>query len=136
MTKPNRPFRFREMWVHHDSFIPLVKEVWSTNISGPPSFVLCQKLKNLRSRLKVWNWQVFGNLNLKIQAATDRVTRIQQSFDDGVTTDLLNEEMDASSELDSLLFQREVLLREQSRVKWLKEGDRNSAFFQFSFKEA
>ena len=134
VTTPNRPFRFREMWVHHDCFIPLVKEVWSINISGPPSFVLCQKLKNLRSRLKVWNWQVFGNLNLKIQTATDRVTRIQRSFDDGVTTDLLNEEIDASSELDNLLFQREVLLREQSRVKWLKEGDRNSAFFHSVLK--
>ena len=134
MIKPNHPFYFREIWVHHDSFIPLLKEVWSNNISGSPSFVLCQTLKNLRSRLKVWNWQVFRNLNLKIQAGTNRVAKIQQSFDDGVTMDLLNEEMEASSKLDSLMFQREILLREQSRVKWLIEGHHNSSFFHFVLK--
>ena len=37
--------------------------------------------------------------------------------------------MVATSDLDKLLLQREIMLKEQSKIKWLKEVDRNSVFF-------
>ena len=66
----SRPFRFMEMWTHHDTFLDLVKEVWCENVYGSTSFVLCHKLKLLKAKLKKRNWEVLGNLNSKILLAT------------------------------------------------------------------
>ena len=51
--QPSWPFRFLEMWTHHDSFMDLVKEVWGESSSGSASFVLCHNLKLLRACLKI-----------------------------------------------------------------------------------
>ncbi|PON37418.1 Zinc knuckle CX2CX4HX4C [Parasponia andersonii] len=40
-----------------------------------------------------------------------------------------DEENEALCTLDNYLSQEETYLREQSRIKWLKEGDKNSTFF-------
>ena len=48
------------MWIHHDTFMDLVKDVWGVSIAGSTSFVLCHKLKLLRAKLKKLNWEVFG----------------------------------------------------------------------------
>ena len=44
------------------------------------------------------------------------------------------QEIIASSDLGKLLLQKEIMLKEQSRIKWLKERDLNSAFFHSVIK--
>ncbi|XP_050222727.1 uncharacterized protein LOC126672819 [Mercurialis annua] len=45
---------------------------------------------------------------------------------------LLNQEMDAHAAFDMVLRQKEIYLKDKSRISWLKEGDRNSEFFHRS----
>jgi len=50
-----------------DDFSDFVKAVWDDcNISGSSNFVLAKKLNLLKSKLKVWNRNVFGHLDTKL----------------------------------------------------------------------
>ena len=118
------------MWLSHPSFKDVVTSVWSRPYFGSPISVLVKKLKDLKCELKVWNWTVFGDLKLNISKASEKVLSVQQQLaTEGPSDSLLFQEIDALSTLDTFLSQEETYLREQSRIKWLKEGDRNSSFF-------
>ena len=125
-----KPFHFQGMWLSHPTFLDLVKRVWSFPQVGSSMSQLIAKLKLLKRELKVWNWSIFGDLNRSISATQDQIFVIQNRLaSEGHSDDLLRLEMEAIADLDKLLSQQEVFLLEQSHVKWLKEGDRNSSFF-------
>ncbi|PON48518.1 Endonuclease/exonuclease/phosphatase, partial [Trema orientale] len=126
-----RPFRFQGMWLSHPIFKDLVSKVWTQHLPGlQPMPLLFKKLKELKKELKVWNWQVFDDLRLNISKANDRVLSVQERLaNESLYDSLLFQEIEALNSLDSLLLQEKTYFREQSRIKWLKEGDRNSVFF-------
>lgn len=45
-------FKFMKMWASHPNCIKLVQDVWKENMVGCPMFVLSQKLKMLKFKLK------------------------------------------------------------------------------------
>ncbi|MCI73772.1 hypothetical protein A2U01_0095036, partial [Trifolium medium] len=48
-----RPFRFNNHWLNHKEFQGLVEDWWMTqNYSGWMGFVLKEKLKGLKAKLK------------------------------------------------------------------------------------
>ncbi|KAL8507118.1 hypothetical protein ACS0TY_017854 [Phlomoides rotata] len=56
-----RPFRFINAWVKHPKFKEFFEAKWSNyQVHGWAAFRLKEKLKRLRSDLKVWNREVFG----------------------------------------------------------------------------
>jgi hypothetical protein len=62
-TRRKRPFKFENMWLKADGFVGLVKQWWdSYSFQGTPSFVIACKLKALKQHLKIWNEEVFGNV--------------------------------------------------------------------------
>lgn len=51
-----KPFRFNNFWLQNKKFKGVVEEAWRNQIvSGWMSFVLKEKLKGLKSIIKVWN---------------------------------------------------------------------------------
>ncbi|XP_028122001.1 uncharacterized protein LOC114319190 [Camellia sinensis] len=67
-----RPFRFLNAWVLHPTFINKVNSVWeSTHVDGWAEFRLKIKLKSLKEALKVWNNEMFGNVEFKLKEAED-----------------------------------------------------------------
>lgn len=69
------------MWLRRDNFILVVRDGWEIPIEGFGMFKFSSKLKHLKSVLKEWNRQVFGNIAVNIQQAEREVKRLETIFD-------------------------------------------------------
>ncbi|KAF1892225.1 hypothetical protein Lal_00036586 [Lupinus albus] len=127
---PRSSFKFHKMWLSHPDCQRLVSEVWRGDVVGCPMFVLSQKLRILKNEFKVWNVQVFGNIQERVKQAMSNVAAIQDVINYfGSDEDLLHQEFLAQSELLQALVVEEVLWKGKARINWQTEGDRNTSFF-------
>lgn len=56
-------FKFQNMWLLHPSFVELIRGWWEEKVVwGPPDQRFWLKLKGVRERLRVWNRDVFGDI--------------------------------------------------------------------------
>jgi hypothetical protein len=59
-----RLFKFENIWLKEAGFMDRVRLWWASyTFQGSPSFVLAQKLNALKVDLKLWNEQVFENVD-------------------------------------------------------------------------
>ena len=69
------PFQFENMWLKEEGFKELLKGWWQGfNYSGTYSFILTEKLKALKLKLKDWNREVFGKVGVNKRLAVDKVS--------------------------------------------------------------
>lgn len=72
-----RPFKFINSWIHHSDFPAFINSKWNNySVDGWAGFRLKEKLKLLKADLKVWNRDVFGNIDKQID---DRKSEIEIS---------------------------------------------------------
>ncbi|RVW49018.1 Transposon TX1 uncharacterized 149 kDa protein [Vitis vinifera] len=85
------------MWLKEEGFKELLKGWWQGfNCSGSYSFVLSEKLKALKVKLKNWNKEVFGKVGVNLRMALGRVS----FWDDQERQRTLNEqELEARKEV-------------------------------------
>ncbi|CAK8572199.1 unnamed protein product [Lathyrus sativus] len=105
-------------------------------ILGSPSFILKEKLKCLKVRLKIWNKEVFGILDLDVDIAVKSLKKLDTVAS---LSGFCNSLSTAMEEAISLVWQtmnyRESILRQKSRHHWFREGDVNSRFFHKCMKQ-
>ena len=66
LRKDPFPFRFENMWLKVEGFSDLLKSWWEgDNFSGSSSFILVEKLKVLKAKLKEWNRDIFGKVEYR-----------------------------------------------------------------------
>ncbi|KAF3432461.1 hypothetical protein FNV43_RR27201 [Rhamnella rubrinervis] len=104
-----RPFRFQSMWLLNKDFKSFVQSIWDEEVSGSPFHRVIAKLKKVKHALRGWNRDVFGDIHDKIILAKEKLLSVQNM----IGTEGFTEER----------------LAEECRVKWLRDGDRNSKFF-------
>jgi hypothetical protein len=119
------------MWLKVDGFVEQVREWWQSYVySGSPSFVLHMKLKALKRDLKMWNRDVFGDLNFRKAAHLQELSSLDELDERGIMDGEGKErKLSVSRELDHLIELEEMSWRQKSRALWLKEGDRCTKFF-------
>ena len=116
------------MWIHDPSFEDVIQDSWGCRAEN-----LGAKLGKVGEDLSLWNKRVFGNIYAKKKRITARLIGIQNyvQYNPNSRFHLDLEETLQNELLDTLLHE-EWLWLAKSRVEWLTQGDRNTAFFHRS----
>lgn len=114
-------FKFEKMWISNPSFFDLVRDTWSLEIKGSPQFILYLKLKILRKKLRDWNKEAFGLINVKIinvkiKEAEDLVQSLQSVMDSNPSAITSEVPINTRSELHNLLQAEEISIGSKNLV--------------------
>ncbi|KAM0845547.1 hypothetical protein ACQ4PT_056296 [Festuca glaucescens] len=130
-SQPRQPvqhsFRYEAMWCRADDYKATVEQAWNSGPSGPnPLYSAWSSLIQTASSLQKWSRESFGAVRRNIQRLERKLRMLR---DTPICPDMLKKERDCEKQLCELFEREEIMARQRSRVDWLREGDRNTAFF-------
>nr|GEX84912.1 hypothetical protein [Tanacetum cinerariifolium] len=135
VIKGKGSFRFLNFNTEKDDFLPIVWSVSDRRFEGHAMYRVIQKMKVLKSKLKQLSWKN-GNVFLRAEKLREKVMESQKEVDmfphneniKEKSCRILKEYYEAMQDENSLLCQT-------AKIKWLREGDRNTAYFHKTIKE-
>jgi hypothetical protein len=121
MARGRSAFKFENIWLKVDGFLDKIQGWWSSySFSGPPSLVLARKLKALKEALKIWNKEVFGDVDLRKKGVMADIGRLDEQEFQGVLSDEERVQRDQlRADWDCLAHLDEISWRQKFWVLWL-----------------
>ncbi|CAL1402059.1 unnamed protein product [Linum trigynum] len=119
------------MWLEDSRFYLELDKWMNEGVSGSGCvFLLARRLLLVKSRVKVWNKEVFGNIDTKVDELSCKIMELDVVEEQ---RPLLEEEMcrraNMALELSRALYLKEICWRQKSREGWIKLGERNTGYF-------
>ncbi|PKI64924.1 hypothetical protein CRG98_014666 [Punica granatum] len=107
------------------------------NRGGYSHGCLYKKLRNLKRHLRDFNRTKFGDVHAKVADLQTQLAKVQAFIleSDCVPIEIIMKEIDLRIELLEVIDKEEKLLKQKSRVAWLKVEAHNTSFFYRVVKE-
>jgi hypothetical protein len=125
-AKGARQFRYEDVWQTHVDYDKLILDKWQRGAGQQGLSGVVDALSNLQTNLSVWGAKEFGCLARKVRKLREKLNKLRtRSVGRGPN----EEEKSIVKQLKEALRQEEIWMKQRSRVQWLREGDRNTAYF-------
>ncbi|XP_059663375.1 uncharacterized protein LOC132309040 [Cornus florida] len=124
-----------KLWCVKDAILPLIQQAWDIEVEGAPINRLSNKLRNVKKAVKEWNKNGFGDVGDKVIQSTLRLETVHDSLRKDPSDILLDEEQTAREEYEATVADEEILVAQKSRLTWLRENDRCTAYFHQKLKK-
>jgi hypothetical protein len=119
-------FRFEAAWLRAPDYREVMEKAWTEKAGGDKSLqATWSTLHQVAGSLQDWSREAFGAIRRKIQKIERRLKYLRMEASD-VSVPVIRQ---LEKDLCELFEREEVMARQRSRVEWLREGDRNTAFF-------
>ncbi|XP_072054478.1 uncharacterized protein [Arachis hypogaea] len=129
VERSKRRFKFQQRWCGVEAVRGVITEAWNSYVEGSAMFVLAQKLKLCRHRLVQWQKTSKSNSKAEIEEILKKIEELRET---GINGGIEVEELE--NMLENAYGREESYWKEKSRIKWLKEGDKNTKFVHQSFQ--
>jgi hypothetical protein len=124
--RSGKQFRYENVWQTHPDYDRLVLDSWRRGAGADGLGGVVQALSTMQNKLSTWGAKEFGCLARKARKLRQKLYNLRsRSVGRGPT----DEEKAITKKLREVLRQEEIWMRQRSRVQWLREGDRNTAYF-------
>ncbi|GJU91131.1 RNA-directed DNA polymerase, eukaryota, reverse transcriptase zinc-binding domain protein [Tanacetum coccineum] len=135
VLKRKSAFRFSNFITKKKEFLPIVRSVWNKRIEGCAMYKVVQKMKLLKKEFKKLSWKN-GNVFERAEVLKEKVKECQLKVDNFPHDEKIKEEScSVLEEYQEAIREEYSLLCQKAKVEWLKEGDRNTAYFYKTIKE-
>lgn len=128
-----KPFRVNDSWFENKEFINFMEKEWSEiKVVGRSGYVIKEKLKMLKERLKSWNKQVFWWINLKVDEWVEEIKEVNKLLTSCVEDQVEELVVRRSNTVNSMwinLAIKDNMFLQQSKMKQTRDRDLNNKFF-------
>ncbi|KAH1202923.1 putative ribonuclease H protein [Glycine max] len=125
-----KPFKVFDAWLKNKEYQKVVRDCWAANqLFGWGGFVLKNKLKILKARLKLWSKENAADMCNKMKQIQQELNDLENSMPSQPSVQQVQLLKKLQAELWEKANLYESTLRQKSRSRWIKKGDNNTNYF-------
>ena len=129
VIKRFKTFRFMNYLADKADFLKVVNENWNIPVKGYSMFVLAKRLKSMKKHMRNLN-RKNGNVFVKVKQLRTELKKVQMELEKDPDNPMLREEeLIYNYAYREAIEDEEKVLKQKSKIEWLKEGDQNNAYF-------